>query len=256
MMENDMRVEARSVPAEAVMPLRERYRQEAGCQIVRDSCLARGFAEAYEITIEGRVAGYGAVRRMHDPGMLVEFHAEPESRSLALPMIRALIAASGATTMEAQTNMPLMHELLVACASEIRVTSQLFEDAGTTQLDGGNAQFRAATPRDAGRIFAHHREPVGPYVIEVEGRIVATGGFLGHYNPPYVDLFMEVNAPDRGQGYGSFLLQELKAVCRELGKVPAARCDPDNLASQKTLLKAGFRVCGELQWGEIRPGNA
>jgi hypothetical protein len=33
-------------------------------------------------------------------------------------------------------------------------------------------------------------EPVGEWLIEDEGFIVATGGIAQHYNPPYGDLYM------------------------------------------------------------------
>ena len=35
-------------------------------------------------------------------------------------------------------------------------------------------------------------------------------------------------------------MQELKRVAYELGAIPAARCSPDNVASRRTLQKAGF----------------
>ena len=52
--------------------------------------------------------------------------------------------------------------------------------------------------------------------------------------------------------YGSNLNQELKRVCYEAGKLPAARCDPSNIASRKTLEKAGMHLCGQLQVGEVK----
>ena len=100
-------------------------------------------------------------------------------------------------------------------------------------------------------IFPHAYEPVGEWVIESDGTIVATGGFLTHYNPPYADIFMEVTEAARRQGIGSYLLQELKRVCYEAGMRPAARCNPDNLASRRTLEKAGFLPCGRLLVGEV-----
>ena len=59
----------------------------------------------------------------------------------------------------------------------------------------------------------------------------------------------EVAAPFRRRGLGSYLLQELKRVCRESGGIPCARCSPSNLASQRTLKKAGF-----VPWTDIVTG--
>ena len=85
------------------------------------------------------------------------------------------------------------------------------------------------------------------------GRVVATGGFLCHYNPPYGDLYMEVAEHARRQGYGSYLIQELKRVCYEAGRLPSARCSPENEASRRTLERAGLLSCGRLLVGEVAP---
>jgi RimJ/RimL family protein N-acetyltransferase len=54
-----------------------------------------------------------------------------------------------------------------------------------------------------------------------------------------------------GQGLGSFLVQELKRVCYELGAVPGARCNPDNVASRRTLQRAGFVPFAHILDGEL-----
>jgi GNAT superfamily N-acetyltransferase len=89
-------------------------------------------------------------------------------------------------------------------------------------------------------------------VIEADGRIVAAGGVLYHYNPPFGDIYMAVSEPFRRQGYGAFLVQELKRTCKESGKVPAARCNPANAASRATLQKAGLYPCARLMTGTIK----
>jgi GNAT superfamily N-acetyltransferase len=59
-------------------------------------------------------------------------------------------------------------------------------------------------------LFDHKAEPVGDYVLELDNEIVATGGFLLHYNMPFADLYMEVREDHRKKGFGSFLIQEIK----------------------------------------------
>ena len=76
-------------------------------------------------------------------------------------------------------------------------------------------------------------------MIESEGVPVATGGVLFHYNPPYGDIYMGVNEVYRRRGFGSYLVQELKRIAYEMGKIPAARCNASNVASRRTLQKAG-----------------
>lgn len=249
-----MNIEVRPVEYRDVEALRELYRQEANCQIRHDSMLSRGLADPYLILVEGRIAGYGAVRNKYDPGHLVDFYALPHRRSQALPMFRALLAASQATHIEAQTNIPLLLTLLYDCAENITDTTILFHDAGVTQLTCPGAVFRHVVTEDASAMFEHHREPVGEWIVEEDGGVVATGGFLGHYNPPYADLFMEVSEPARRRGIGSFLVQEVKRVCYEAGKKPAARCDPGNVASRRTLEKAGFLPCARVLVGTVRAG--
>jgi GNAT superfamily N-acetyltransferase len=96
-------------------------------------------------------------------------------------------------------------------------------------------------------------EGVGDWLIEHNGAIVATGGIATHYNPPYGDLFMEVDERFRRRGYGSYLIQELKRTCYETGLVPAARCNVANLASRATLQKAGLLPCARLLSGVLAP---
>jgi GNAT superfamily N-acetyltransferase len=84
---------------------------------------------------------------------------------------------------------------------------------------------------------------------------VATGGFLTHSNPPYGDVYMAVAESHRRRGYGSYLVQELKRVCYEAGRRPAARCNAANVASRKTLEKAGMLPCGRMVMGRITTDN-
>ena len=101
------------------------------------------------------------------------------------------------------------------------------------------------------RIFAHTVEPVGDWAVESGGEVVATGGIMLHYNPPYGDIYMEVAAPHRRRGYGSYLVQELKRFCYEMGRRPAARCAIGNVASRRTLERAGMVPCAHIMRGKI-----
>lgn len=248
-----MQIQVRRAEYRDVEAMRELYRQEVNCQIIHDSFLSRGLADPYLILVEGRVGGYGAVSNRYDKGRLIEFYTLPHMRGIALPMFRHLLAVSQATQIEAQTNIPLMLLMLYDCARNITTQSLLFHDAFVTHLACPSGVFRPALPEDAASMFPHQQEPVGDWVVEADGTVVATGGFYCHYNPPYGDLFMEVAEPVRRRGLGSYLVQELKRVCYEAGKKPAARCDPANVASRRTLERAGFLPCGRLLVGEAGP---
>jgi RimJ/RimL family protein N-acetyltransferase len=95
------------------------------------------------------------------------------------------------------------------------------------------------------------REPEEDWVLEAEGEAAGKGGILYHYNRPYGDIYMEVAAPFRRRGFGCYIVQELKRVCYEQGSIPCARCDTENLASRKTLQKAGFVPCAHILTGTL-----
>ena len=101
-------------------------------------------------------------------------------------------------------------------------------------------------------IFEHFSEPEGDYVAALNNEVIATGGFLLHYNKPFADLYMEVHKDHRRKGVGSFLIQELKRACYRAGRVPAARCNIDNIASKATLIKAGLGVAGFMLLGKVK----
>jgi GNAT superfamily N-acetyltransferase len=197
------------------------------------------------------VEGYAGLYPDDDKRSLIEFYILPHLRAVALPIFREALATTRATHIEAQTNLPLMLLMLYDCATNITREAILFHDGLTTHLACPGGVLRRATPADTSLIFPHQHEPVGEWLIEVEGMIVATGGFYTHYNPPYADIFMEVAASARRQGYGSYLVQELKRLCYEAGKLPAARCHPSNIASRRTLQKAGLLPCANLLAGEV-----
>ena len=246
-----MHIAVQRVENREIETMRDLFRQEANCQIIHDKMVGRGLADPYLILVEGRRVGYGAVMNRYDKGRVIEFYTVPGLRSSAPALFRELLKVSEATQIEAQTNMPLMLTMLYDCASNIVEESILFHDVATTSLPCLNVLFRHSTPEDSSAIFEHHDEPVGDWVVEQKGTIVATGGFLCHYNPPYGDIYMEVVETARQQGIGSYLVQELKRVCYEAGKKPSARCNPTNTASRKTLQKAGFLPCGRLLAGAI-----
>ena len=248
-----MTIDVSPVPLEEVLPFRDLYRQEMNCQIVHDSLPGRGFGNLFLLRLDGRVAGYGFVMgyRGEPKDMIREFYVLPAYRGSALPMFRRLIETSQARRIQAQTNDVLLTLMLFDCASDITSDTIVFRDALTTNLSLPGAIVREVTEADKERIFEHKVEPVGDLLIEDDGSIVATGGIALHYNLPYGDLYMEVDESCRRRGFGSYLVQELKRACYEMGRIPAARCNVANAASRATLQKAGLFPCARILSGVL-----
>jgi GNAT superfamily N-acetyltransferase len=246
-------IDVSQVPFDDIQSLRDLYRQEMNCQIVHDSLPARGFCNLYLIRVDGRVAGYGCVLGFGDDpkDVIREFYVLPVYRSRALLLFRRLIAASHASKVEAQTNDVLLTLMLFDCTREIESDTVLFHDAFTTRLAVPSLIFRKITEADRAQLPPEHPEGIGNWMLEDNGTIAASGGILCHYNPPYGDIFMNVDERFRRRGYGSYLVQELKRLAYELGRIPAARCGIHNVASRATLQKAGFLPCARIIKGTI-----
>jgi GNAT superfamily N-acetyltransferase len=225
--------------AEAIAPLRELHRQEMNCQIVHDSFPRRGLSDPYVILADGVVVGYGLIDNKFNPGTVDEFFVVLSHRRWALPMFRQVLEASAAQRIRAQTNDRLLLLMLYDCAANITVENVLFADALTTSLTCPDGILRRK-PGDEEE-----------WQISVADEVAATAGLLFHYNPPFADIYMEVAEPFRRRGFGSYIVQEIKRVAHDIGKIPAARCNADNVASRRTLEKAGMLPCGRILKGDV-----
>jgi GNAT superfamily N-acetyltransferase len=244
---------ARAVKAtlKHIQSLRALFLQETNFQIRYNACHERGWTDPYLLKIDDATVGYGSIkgREIADRDTAFEFYVVPPFRKLSSLLFRELIAASGVIYIECQSNDRLMSSMLYEFARDIRADVVLFEDHTVTEHVMPDAVVR---PRRRGdRVFEHKVEPVGDYVVVRRDEVVATGGFMLHYNVPFADLYMEVREDCRRRGFGSFLLQEVKKACYLAGRVPAARTGLENTASRATLIKAGLRVCGFMLTGRI-----
>jgi len=250
-----MELSAKAATVEDILPWRDLYRQEMNCQVVHDSLHSRkGWTCPYLLVSGSTVAGYGSVA-VGGPwkGLpaVFEFYVLPAHRTRLFDFFSALLKASSVTAIETQTNDALLSAMLHTFARNVTSEAILFHDKLLTALPPNGAVFRRANSDDVALMFSHKWEPAGDWVVQVGESIAATGGILFHYNRPYGDIYMEVAEPFRRRGLGSYLVQELKRTCYEQGSVPAARCNPMNQASYKTLQKAGFVPCGHILKGAV-----
>lgn len=251
----EMHVSARLVAASEVLPLRTKFREEMNNQIMHDSLHERkGWTQSYLLEFDGIAAGFGGVAiggPWKDKPTVFEFYVPPHCRSRLFDLFEALLAASGARFFEVQTNEPCLPIMLHVHGRDIASESIVFADQFTTALPANGALFRCTTSDAEARQCIEERAGGPEAVLEIDGKEVAKGGILFHYNRPYGDIHMEIAEPFRRRGMGSYLVQELKRLTYELGAVPAARCNTDNVASRRTLQRAGFVPCAHILVGSI-----
>ena len=249
-----MRISAAEAELQEILPWLDMYRLEMACQVVHDSIHTRpGWSREYLLSEDGTRVGYGSVAiggPWTGKPTVYEFYAVPRRRLHLFDLFRALLDASGAATIEVQSNAPLLTIMLHTFAQDVTSESILFHDAVTTAHLPPGATLREATAEETPDLGPEQRK--WRSVIEVDGIVAATGGVLFHYNRPYGDIYMEVAEPFRRRGLGSFLVQELKRKCYCHGHIPAARCNVRNIASRRTLQKAGFVPCGHILSGSVR----
>ncbi|HEX5153133.1 MAG TPA: GNAT family N-acetyltransferase [Parafilimonas sp.] len=235
-----------------ILPLRNLFLQENNFQIRYNACHERGWADSYTILYNEEKIGYGAVKgneNIKDRDTVFEFYIIPSYRRISSVAFSKLLSASGAIFIECQSNDLLLTALLYEYGKNINSDVVLFEENTQSWLYVENVLFRKRNSDDI--IFDHKAEPVGDYVLELDNEIVATGGFLLHYNMPFADLYMEVREDHRKRGFGSFLIQEIKKQCYLSGRIPAARTSINNKASWATLTKAGLKEAGFMLLGAV-----
>lgn len=243
-----------------ILHWRDLYRHEMNCQIIHDSLHAReGWTRSYLLQVDSATVGYGSTAvsgPWKGKPTIFEFYVLPQYRDRVFDLFCALMEAAGTTSIETQTNDLLLSTLLHSLAPAVASESILFHDKLTTTHALSGAVVRRMTSDDAAQIVSHQLEAEAEWVLEVEGRIAGTGGILYHYNRPYGDIYMRIAEPFRRRGLGSYMVQELKKICHEQGNIPAARCNPANVASRKTLQKAGFVPCGAIVTGSVAKPSA
>ena len=232
---------------------RDMYRLEMACQIVHDSIhIRRGWTQEYLLSIGNKAVGYGSVAiggpwtRQH---ALYEFYVIPPARLHLFELFKALLDASKPVSIEVQSNDSLATVMLHAFAPQVTSESILFHDRITTRLVVPGVTLREPSALEAPDTDVEERQ--WRRVVEIDGHVAASGGVLFHYNRPYGDIYMDVEESFRRRGLGAFIVQELKRLCYEAGHVPAARCNPANVASRRTLQRAGFVPCGHILKGVL-----
>ena len=248
-----MKIEVIRTELHEIQPFRSLFLQENNFQIRHNACHERNWSDSYLLTIDGVKIGYGCLKgkdKITDRDAVFEFYVVPPFRKLISQIFQELLLISSARFIECQSNELILSSMFYENSHNIKTDVVLFKDQRLTDYRNPDIIFRNREESDS--IFVHTSEPAGDYVLVKDGEVIASGGFMLHYNKPFADLYMEVKENYRGMGFGSFLLQELKRECYLSGWMPAARCNIQNSASKASLLKAGLAVCGYMLTGEVK----
>lgn len=238
-----------------ILPLRIRFREEMNCQIIHDSIHRReGWTSSYLLEWSGTAAGFGSIAiggPWKDKPTIFEFYLLPQHRARAFAFFEALLASSAARFFEVQSNELLTTALTLTYARDVATEKIVFQDQLTTELVVRGALLKSVKSEQEIQLCIERRQGGGEWLLDLDGTIVAKGGILFHYNRPYGDIYMDVGEKFRRRGLGSYLVQELKRECYKLGAIPCARCSPTNVASRKTLQRAGFVPVAHILIGAI-----
>lgn len=245
-----MSISVRSCEFNQIASFRTKYREEMRCQIIHDSIHERpGWTVEYALELDGVTVGYGSVaiggpwKTMHS---LYEFYVARGKRGHVFDLFASLRRNCDANKIETQTNDPFLSVMLHTFGQNIQTEAILFEDQFETELSLVDTSFRRREDGDREELRRLELDDTAGWVVMWDGGIAGAGGVLYHYNRPYGDVYMKIAEPFQGRGLGAYLVQELKRACRAAGNVPGARCNVKNVASRKTLQKAGFVPCGNL----------
>jgi GNAT superfamily N-acetyltransferase len=255
-----VQAQAKLSSAPDILAFRKRYREEMNCQIVHDSIHRRaGWTLTYTLELGGVAAGFGSIAiggPWKEKPTLFEFYVVPERRTRAFDLFEALLAISGSRFIEIQSNELLLGIMLHTYAQEIASEKIVFHDQATTEFSSNGASLRQVTSDGETRSHIEERQGGAEWLLELDGKIVGKGGIMFHYNRPYADIYMEVAEPFRRRGLGSYLVQELKRAAYKLDAVPCARCNTTNIASRRTLQRAGFSPFAHMLTGVINAKQA
>ena len=236
-----------------ILGLRHLFLQENNFQIRYDACHERSWSDSYLLSVDGNAVGYGSVKgknELKDRDAIFEFYLVPPFRKEVGGLFKKLLSVSKASYVECQSNDRLLSSMLFEFTENISSDVVLFAESVTTELQNPGVVFRKRNPDD--EVFEHVVEPVGEYVLTMEGKVIATGGYMLHYNYPFADLYMEVQHDHRRKGYASYLLQEVKKECYLHGRIPAGRAPIENTGSRRALLKAGLTTSGYMLSGQVK----
>src|SRR5271154_2922002 len=101
-----MKFKALRTELKEILAFRNLYLQETNFQVRYNACHERGWTDSYLITLDDTAVGYGAVngQEIANRDTVFEFYVIPSYRNYASLAFPELLAASGVTLIECQSN--------------------------------------------------------------------------------------------------------------------------------------------------------
>ena len=222
--------------------LRDLFLQENCFQFICNKCHVYGWADHYLIVEGEQKIGYGAVwgqEKREDRDAIFEFFLIKPFRKFANDIFPKLIAASGTTYVESQSNDSLLTAMLYEHCKDINAEAILFEDFYQTNFLMEGTMIEKKLP-DSNNVNDY------PFLLKHNEALIGTGGLMLNYNLPYADIYYEIDVAYRNKGYGTFMVQELKKEAYKMGRGP--QLDAMSITRyQKAFCKKqvfGFAVIG------------
>ena len=225
-----------------------------------------GLAPHYEMVKAGERVGYFAAKN----GRLLQFFvAEPYLPS-ASALFDEVLAVAALDFASVSTVEPMFLSLCLDRQTAVSNNTYLFQDHHPVQPELSaypNAQFRPGTLADltqlvqfyqenneyedteaieegAGGHEPHARELIENgqvFLLTDNDEILGIGECrISETQKPFADIGMITSNRHRRQGIGVFSLAQLKNYCYSQEAKPICSCAFDNIASKKTIEKAGF----------------
>ena len=121
----------------------------------------------------------------------------PEEAMTRDVLFETFVETSAAPHMEIQSSDLLLAAMLHTYARDVSSEAIVFRDGLTTALPANGAVLEQVTSDKEIRCSINERAGGGQWLLKVEGQQAGNGGILFHYNPPYGDIYMEIDEPFR-----------------------------------------------------------
>jgi GNAT superfamily N-acetyltransferase len=186
--------------------------------------------------------------------LLLQFYISEDFLQFSISAFDTLLHDKEIKLAYVTTRDPLTLSLCLTFQEKIALESYLFEHRFSTDIELKNIsdpRFRLAEQEDLTSII----DVSGDFFYDVESDVNSDNLYLltesktilgiGYLNAKYcsgnsANVGMFTNPTFRRRNVGSYILQKLVAECRAKRLLPIAACFHENLASKRTLEKAGF----------------